>query len=129
LPVPVVVGRVPRSWKHQGTAVGMVPPNWRHRGTEVPEKQTLLAMLAATLRKMPGAERKPGKPSFFLCYRRFFGPVNASSIPQAHDRIGTCPAQTHEQMLPAEMPVGTVPETQGIGEFRALAARIGLGMA
>ena len=53
-----------------------------------------------------------GKPSFFLGSRRFFGPVNAASILQAHNRIGPCPAQTHEQMFSAEMPVSTVPEAQ-----------------
>jgi hypothetical protein len=44
-------------------------------------------------------QREPEDP-FFLCSRRFFAPFNAASILQAHDRIGPCPAQTHEQMFP-----------------------------
>jgi hypothetical protein len=46
------VGKVPLSWKHQGKAAGRAPAqSWKPRGMAVSMEQTLLATMAATLRK------------------------------------------------------------------------------
>jgi hypothetical protein len=48
--------------------------------------------VGSDIAKMPGAEKRAEKASFFLCSRRFFGRLNATSVLQAHNRIDPCPA-------------------------------------